>query len=274
MGAVVLWSSTPSTLANLPELRPSSTEICPLRILAQATANFGVGLGQFDGHTTMPSHICHVAAPRCRRGAIRGQGVPLYFGPIPRRFISTRSRGINFFRFFRFSLIFTLWTLQTAVTRSFMVRFEKFLHFLNRHDVASRGEASDTRLRSRRVCRCLYTTPSIVEIRLYHIAGPRPTRSYVDNSVIYEDFSTPFQPGMHADTSYRPPKLQLFEVMGWGKNGGSKKKISKKKFFPATFLPLSQHCIVDNWSLKRQLKHGGPISCRFSVMGGQKFSPK
>jgi hypothetical protein len=142
--AVVLRSSAPSTSAYLPELRPCSKEICPLRILAQATANFGVGLGQFDGHTTMSSHICHVAASRCRRGAIRGQGVPLYFGPIPRRFISTRSRDINFVRFFRFSPFLSLWTLQTAVTRSFMVRFEKFLHFWNGHDVASRGEASDT----------------------------------------------------------------------------------------------------------------------------------
>jgi hypothetical protein len=61
------------------------------------------------------------------------------------------SRDINFFRFFRFSPILTLWTLQTAVTRSFMVRFEKFLQFWNGHDVASRGGASDTRLRSRRV---------------------------------------------------------------------------------------------------------------------------
>jgi hypothetical protein len=56
-----------------------------------------------------------------------------------------------FLGFFRFSPILTLWTLQTAVTRSFMVRFEKFLQFWNGHDVASRGEASDTRLRSRRV---------------------------------------------------------------------------------------------------------------------------
>jgi hypothetical protein len=79
---------------------------------------------------------------------------------LPRRFISTGFGDINFFRFFRFSPILTLWTFQTAVTRSFMVRFEKFLQFWNGHDVASRGGASDTRLRSRRVWRsfCL-TTP-------------------------------------------------------------------------------------------------------------------
>jgi hypothetical protein len=52
---------------------------------------------------------------------------------------------------FRFSPTLTLYTLQTAVTRSFMVRFEKFLQFLNGRDVASRGVASDARLRSRRV---------------------------------------------------------------------------------------------------------------------------
>jgi hypothetical protein len=56
-----------------------------------------------------------------------------------------------FLGFFRFSPILTLWTLQTAVTRSFMVRFQKFLRFWNGHDVARRGEASDARLRSRRV---------------------------------------------------------------------------------------------------------------------------
>jgi hypothetical protein len=56
-----------------------------------------------------------------------------------------------FLGFFRFSPILTLWTLQTAVTRSFMVRFEKFLQFWNGRDVARRGVASDTRLRSRRV---------------------------------------------------------------------------------------------------------------------------
>jgi hypothetical protein len=66
-----------------------------------------------------------------------------------------------FLGFFRFSPILTL---QTAVTRSFMVRFEKFLQFWNGHDVASRGVASDTRLRSRRVLRSavviMSSTPS------------------------------------------------------------------------------------------------------------------
>jgi hypothetical protein len=56
-----------------------------------------------------------------------------------------------FLGFFRLSPILTVWTLQTAVTRSFMARFEKFLQLWNGHDVASRGVASDTRLRSRRV---------------------------------------------------------------------------------------------------------------------------
>jgi hypothetical protein len=63
--------------------------------------------------------------------------------------------------------------------------------------------------------------------------------------------------------------------MGWGKNGGPKKKnVEKKIFFPATYLPLSQQHIVDTKGLTRQPKHGGPISYRFRVMGGQKFSPK
>jgi hypothetical protein len=30
--------------------------------------------------------------------------------------------------------------------------------------------------------------------------GPGSTRSYVDNSVVYEDFSEPFQQSMHADS--------------------------------------------------------------------------
>jgi hypothetical protein len=63
--------------------------------------------------------------------------------------------------------------------------------------------------------------------------------------------------------------------MVWGKNGGRKKKFFEKKiFFPATFLHLSQHHIVDTWGLRRQPKHGGPISYRFRVIGGQKFSAK
>jgi hypothetical protein len=63
--------------------------------------------------------------------------------------------------------------------------------------------------------------------------------------------------------------------MVWGKNGGPKKKnFEKKNFFPATYLPLSQHHIVDTWGLRRQPKLGGPISYPFGVMGGQKFSPK
>jgi hypothetical protein len=63
--------------------------------------------------------------------------------------------------------------------------------------------------------------------------------------------------------------------MGWGKNGGPKKKFfEKKNFFPATFLHLSQHNIVDTRGLRRQPKHGGPISYRFRVMGGQKFRQK
>jgi hypothetical protein len=63
--------------------------------------------------------------------------------------------------------------------------------------------------------------------------------------------------------------------MVWGKNGGPKKKIfENKNFFPATFLPLSQHNIVETRGLRRQPKLGGPSSYRFRVMGGQKFSPK
>jgi hypothetical protein len=49
--------------------------------------------------------------------------------------------------------------------------------------------------------------------------------------------------------------------MGWGKNGGSKKKFFEKEiFFPATFLHLSQQSIVDTWGLRRQPKFGGPSS--------------
>jgi hypothetical protein len=41
--------------------------------------------------------------------------------------------------------------------------------------------------------------------------------------------------------------------MVWGKNGGPKKKFfEKKNFFPATFLHLSQHHIVDTWGLRRR----------------------
>jgi hypothetical protein len=47
-----------------------------------------------------------------------------------------------------------------------------------------------------------------------------------------------------------------------------------KKFFPATFLPLSQQHVVDILSLRQVPKRGGPTSYRFRVMGGQKFSPK
>jgi hypothetical protein len=55
---------------------------------------------------------------------------------------------------------------------------------------------------------------------------------------------------------------------------GGKMGVRKKKIFPATFLPLSQHNIVDTWGLRRWPKHGGPISYRFGVVGGQTFSPK
>jgi hypothetical protein len=44
---------------------------------------------------------------------------------------------------------------------------------------------------------------------------------------------------------------QNYNSLGWwvgGKMGVRKKK--KKKFFPATFLPLSQHDIVDTWGLR------------------------
>jgi hypothetical protein len=57
--------------------------------------------------------------------------------------------------------------------------------------------------------------------------------------------------------------------------GVRKKNFSKKKIFSAaTFLHLSQHNIVDIGGLRPQPKRGGPISYRFRVMGGQKFSPK
>jgi hypothetical protein len=62
--------------------------------------------------------------------------------------------------------------------------------------------------------------------------------------------------------------------MGWGKNGGPKKKFFEKNFFSATFLHLSQHNVVDTKGLRRQPKRGGPISYRFRVMGGQKFLPE
>jgi hypothetical protein len=71
--------------------------------------------------------------------------------------------------------------------------------------------------------------------------------------------------------------LQNYNSLGsWvgGKMGVRKKKFSQKFFFPVTFLPLSQQSIVDTCSLKRTPKHGGPVSYRFRVMGGRKFSPK
>jgi hypothetical protein len=152
---------------------------------------------------------------------------------LPRPFISTRSRDIKFFRFSRFSPILTLWTLQTAVTCSFMVRFEKFLQFWNGHDVASRGGASDARLRSRRVWRSLHATPLIVFLFLYHI---RVLDQLVLLSItpsfmkIFRSLFSSACKGTVANVS------QNYNFMGWwfgGKMGVRKKKISKKKvFFP------------------------------------------
>jgi hypothetical protein len=136
-----------------------------------------------------------------------------------------------FFRFLRFSPILTLWTLQTAVTRSFMVRFEKFLQFWNGRDVASRGGASDTRLRSRRVWRSLYATPLIVFLGPYH---NRVLDQLVLLSItpsIMKIFRSRFS---RACTRTVANVSQNYNFLGWwfgGKMGVRKKKFSKKKFF-------------------------------------------
>jgi hypothetical protein len=42
-----------------------------------------IGLGRFDGHTTISSQVCNVGTPQCWPDATQDQGVPLYFGPVP-----------------------------------------------------------------------------------------------------------------------------------------------------------------------------------------------
>jgi hypothetical protein len=131
--------------------------------------------------------------------------------------------------------ILTLWTLQTAVTRSFMVRFEKFLQFWNGHDVASRAGASDTRLRSRRVCRSLYTTPLIVFICPYHI---RVQERFVLMSIT-PSFMKIFR--RRSSTACTPTVAnvpQNYNSLGsWlgGKMGVRKKNFRKKNIFSRDF---------------------------------------
>jgi hypothetical protein len=143
---------------------------------------------------------------------------------------------LHFRGVFRFSPILTLWTLQTAVTRSFMVRFQKFLRFWNGQDVARRGEASDARLRSRRVWRSLYTTPLIVFILLDHIR-------VLDQLVLMSitpSFMKIFRSRFGRSCTLIVANVsQNYNILGWwfgGKMGVRKKNFSQKKiFFPQLF---------------------------------------
>jgi hypothetical protein len=72
-----------------------------------------------------------------------------------------------------------------------------------------------------------------------------------------------------------PPKLQLFGVMGWGKNGGPKKKIFEKKFFfPSTFLPLSQPSYRRHLGSKTTARTRRSYLISFPSYGGPKIFAK
>jgi hypothetical protein len=193
--------------------------------------------------------------PRSCSGPTHGQPMSLHFGPVtPCTLAYLTELWPTFKKFGPLRVpacarpILTHCTLQTAVTRSVMVRLEKFLQFWNGHDVASRGGASDTRLRSRRVCRSLYTTPLIVFICPYHI---RVLERFVLMSIT-PSFMKIFRrrSGGHARRQWlTSPKITTL----WGHGLGEKWGFERKIFFPATFLPLSQDYVVDTWRLDHSL---------------------
>jgi hypothetical protein len=153
-----------------------------------------------------------------------------------------------------------------------MARFEKFLQLWNGHDVASRDGAVRWRHSAHAECeRSLHATPLIVFICPYHIMGPGPTRSFVDNSVFTRFFGA-VSAGHAGGQWLTSPKITTLWGHGLGEKWGSEKK--NFRFFSRNFSASSQHNIVDTRGLRRQPKRGGPISYRFRVMGGQKFSPK
>jgi hypothetical protein len=135
--------------------------------------------------------------------------------------------------------------------------------------VQATGRSGDTLRRS-------YGTQPIFYINYINctILGPGPTNSNVDNFGVYEIFRSRFSRACTWTVANVPQNYNSLGSWFGGKMGVRKKNFSKKKFFSRNFSASFSTYIVDTWGLRRQPKHGGPISYRFRVMGGQKFSPK